>query len=144
MRPGFAWGVESTAMDGKHHAVVLEAAPGQPGADLAPAIALERAYIASINQAYEAKVLEAAQRAGFSFVSFTSRAFGKLEEDGPRDYRLCSITLRPSVIVRYDYEVAWAEEFLKDALEEIASERAYFTDIELEPEITFQQTLAHA
>jgi hypothetical protein len=143
MNSGYVWGVESSVAEGSHHAVVLKAGPERTAATIGPALAVERAYIAEVNTAFEEAFLRAAHDANFDFVSFTSRAFGNLDEDGG-GYKLSEMVLRPKLVVHYEYEVEWAEELLSKALDECVLFRHLLADTKLEPEISFQQVLACA
>jgi hypothetical protein len=146
METAYWWGIETAAPGQKHYSVLLKTPGGVDRAEnVAPALEQEWAYISALNAAFEKAVTRAQQAAGFDFVEFNSRAFGRIEHD-PKDktYTLSAIVLNPKVLVRYDYEIEWAEDVLKGALRECLKEHEVITDVRLEPEITFEQATACA
>lgn len=143
MKRGYVWGVESSPTEGGHHAVVLKTGPERTAAAVGPALAVERAYIAEVNAAFENSFLHAAREVDFDFVNFSSRAFGNIDEEG-NGYRLSEVVLKPELVVHYEYELEWAQELLQKALTQCIAREEPLVDIRLEPDVTFEEVLCHA
>ena len=118
--------------------------PGLPALEIAPPPEFqgepgiwtpEHLYVASVNACFVVTFLAIAELSKLDFVSFASRAVGKLEKIEGSGYQITEVVLRPRLMVHYARDVERAARLMQKAERNCLISNSIKTIVKLEPEI---------
>jgi organic hydroperoxide reductase OsmC/OhrA len=95
----------------------------------------EHLYVASVNACFVATFLAIAELSKLVFVSFASRAVGKLEKIEGSGHQITEVVLKPKLMVRYAHDLERAERLIQKAEKNCLISNSIKTVVKLEPEI---------
>lgn len=104
----------------------------------------EHLFVASLNSCYMATFIAMAEASKLDIVSFTSSAVGKLEKVEGKGFRLTEIVLKPTLVIKFDYDAERAQRILEKAEKNCFISNSILTEVKLEPSIDFEVMCAHA
>ena len=94
----------------------------------------EHYFVASVNSCFMTTFLAIAQMSKLEFVSFDSKATGKLDKVEGVGYQMTKIVLRPKLVIRYSKDLEKAHRLLEKAEKNCLISHSIKTQVELEPE----------
>jgi peroxiredoxin-like protein len=95
----------------------------------------EHLYVASVNGCFVVTFLAIAELSKLDFVSFASKASGRLERVEPSGYQITEIVLKPKLKVRHSRDVERAARLLDKAERNCLISNSIKTIVKVEPEI---------
>lgn len=104
----------------------------------------EHLFVASLNSCYMATFIAMAEASKLDIVSFTSSAVGKLEKVEGKGFRLTEIVLKPTLVIKFDYDAERAQRILEKAETNCFISNSILTEVKLETSIDFEVMCAHA
>jgi len=102
----------------------------------------EHLFVASVNSCYMATFAALAEMSKLEFVSFASKAVGRLEKLEGQGYRVTEIILKPKLVVRFEHDLERAERILEKAERNCFISNSIKSEVRLSPEITAEKALA--
>lgn len=104
----------------------------------------EHLFVASLNSCYMATFIAMAEASKLDIVSFTSSAVGKLEKVEGKGFRVTEIVLKPTLVIKFDYDAERAQRILEKAETNCFISNSILTEVKLETSIDFEVMCAHA
>jgi peroxiredoxin-like protein len=104
----------------------------------------EHLFVASLNSCYMATFIAMAEMSKLDIVSFTSTAVGKLEKTEGQGFRLTEIVLKPTLVIKFEYDAERAQRILEKAETNCFISNSIRTEVKLKPSIDFEVMCAHA
>lgn len=104
----------------------------------------EHLFVGALNSCFMTTFLAIAENSKLDFVSFASKATGKLEKDDEHGLVMSLVELRPLLTIRNARDADRAERILKKAEKHCLIANSVKTRIRLEPAIRFDDQLAAA
>jgi len=94
----------------------------------------EHYFVASVNSCFMTTFLAIAQMSKLEFVSFDSKATGKLDKVEGVGYQMTEIVLRPKLVIRYSKDLEKAHRLIEKAEKNCLISNSIKTQVKLEPE----------
>lgn len=95
----------------------------------------EHLYVASVNACFVVTFLAIAELSNLDFVSFASRAEGKLDKLEGSGLQITEVVLRPKLMVHYARDLERAARLMQKAERNCLISNSIKTIVKLEPEI---------
>lgn len=104
----------------------------------------EHLFVAAVNSCFMATFIAIAELSKLEVVSFTSKAVGKLEKPEGKGYRITEITLKPRLVIKYEYDAERAQRILEKAERNCLISNSILSEVKLQTEIDFEEVCACA
>jgi len=95
----------------------------------------EHLFVASVNACFVVTFLAIAELSKLDFVSFASRAVGKLDKIEGSGYQITEVVLKPTLIVRFAHDMERATRLIQKAERNCLISNSIKTVVKLELEI---------
>jgi peroxiredoxin-like protein len=99
----------------------------------------EHYFVASVNSCFMTTFLAIAQMSKLEFVSFDSKAVGKLDKVEGAGYQMTEILIRPKLVIRYSKDLERARRILEKAEKNCLISNSIKSAVTLEPELVRAQ-----
>ena len=94
----------------------------------------EHYFVAAVNSCFMTTFLAIAEMSKLEFVSFDSKAVGKLEKVEGMGFQITEVVVRPKLLIRHDKDLERAQRILQKAESNCLISNSIKSTVRLEPE----------